>query len=135
MITELIIQYPRLSIIILAAAVSFFISLINYFFMDKERLREIKSKQKELQKEMKEHQKAGNHDKVMEINKEMMSYISETFKHSLKPMLITVVPVLIFFTFIKGVYVETAIAGTWFWWYIITAIISSMIFRKLLKLP
>jgi uncharacterized membrane protein (DUF106 family) len=44
--------------------------------MNKERMFEIKKRQKELQKEIKEHQKAGNHTKVMELNKEMFSFVA-----------------------------------------------------------
>jgi len=56
-------------------------------------------------------------------------------RHSFKPMLITIVPILLFFSFMKGLFVNTEIAKTWIWWYIGGSIASSMIFRKLLKLP
>ncbi len=103
--------------------------------MDKEKLRDIKKRQKELQAEIKEHQKAGNKDKVMDLNKELLSQIPETFKQSLKPMLITIVPILIFFTIIRNVYATTSLASSWFWWYLVSAIVASIIFRKILKLP
>lgn len=98
-------------------------------------MKEIKQKQKDLQGEIKAHQKAGNHEKVLELNKEMMSYVSETLKHSLKPMLITIVPILIFFSYLKGAFAQTSIAGSWIWYYLIGAVFSSMIFRKLFKMP
>ena len=134
-LTEFIQQYPRISIILFSALISLFISIVNFFILDKDRLREIKKRQKELQLEIKDHQKNGNHDKVMELNKELMAYIPETFKHSFKPMLITIIPILFLFTFIRGAYADTAIASTWFWWYLGSAIIASIFFRKLLKLP
>lgn len=132
---DLIVAYPRLSIILMAFAVSFLITLINNFVMDKERMREIKARQKEIQKEMTKHRKEGNHDKVLELNKEMMSYVGETFKQSFKPMLITIVPIIVFFSFIRNAYAETIIAGSWFWWYLLGAIGSSMIFRKVFRMP
>ena len=92
---DFVVAYPRTSIIIISLAVALVITLINSLFMNKERMREIKKRQKELQKEIKEHQKAGNHDKVMQLNKEMFSFVGETFKHSLTPMLITIIPILI----------------------------------------
>ena len=134
-IISLITQYPRASIIIIAVIISFFITIINYFFIDQNRMREIKTRQKALQKEMKEHQKAGNTDKLMELQKELFSYTGEMFKHSMKPMLITIVPILVLFAFIKNVYVGTTLAKTWFWYYLVSAIAGSMIFRKLFKLP
>ena len=114
-------------------AVAFFTSLVNNFVMDKNRMKEIKDKQKELQKEMKEHQKNGEHAKAMALQKEMMSYVGETFKHSLKPMLITIIPVLIFFAFIRNVY--AGILPSWIWWYLLGALVGSIFFRKLFKLP
>ncbi len=126
---------PRTSIVLFAVILSFFISLINFFVLDKEKMREIKAKQKALQEEMKKHQAEGNHNKVLELQKEMMGYAGETLRHSFKPMLITIVPILIFFSWIKGVFAETVIAKTWFWYYIIASIASSIVMRKIFKLP
>ena len=130
---ELIQAYPKWSIIIIAGLVSLFISLINYFVMDKEKMKKAKERQKELQKQMKEHK----HDqaKVMELQKELMSGAMENIKHSFKPMIITLIPILVVFWWMRGIFVETAIAKTWLWWYIGTAIAASLVFRKLFKLP
>src|SRR3990167_8156705 len=114
-VISLIQVYPKISIIIIALLVSFFISLINYFVMDKEKLREIKAKQKALQKEMKEHQKAGNTAKMMEMNKELMGHSMEMMKHSFKPMLITFIPIILFFKYVRGIYAETSLGGHWIW--------------------
>jgi|SRR3989338_2325916 len=128
-------QSPKISVIIIAVAISFFISLINYFFLDKERMKEIRTKQKNIQKQIKEHQKAGNHEKMMALQKEMLADMPEMMKHSMKPMLITLIPILILFSWVKGFFAETEIASSWFWWYLISALVSSLIFRKVLKLP
>ncbi len=132
---ELIQQYPRVSIIIFAFLITLFISIINYFFMNKEKMKEIKAKQKRVQEEIKKHQREGNHAKAMELQKELLADMPELFKHSLKPMIITIIPILIFFSFLKGAYAETIIAKTWFWYYLVSALVGSLIFRKLLKLP
>lgn len=132
---ELIQTYPRASIIFMALAISFLISLVNFFFLDKERMREIKAKQKSLNKEISQHRKEGNHEKMMEIQKELIPMTMEMFKHSLKPMIITIIPILVFFAFIRNVYVDTAIASTWIWYYFISTIVGSIVFRKIFKLP
>ena len=59
-ISELIQAYPIWSIIVIGVLVSLFISLINYFVLDKDKMRQAKEKQKEIQKQMKEHK----HDHV-----------------------------------------------------------------------
>lgn len=126
-------SYPHLAVILAALLISFFISLVNYFVLDKERMHEIKSKQKALQEEMKNHK--DNPQKLMELQKEMFSHMGETMRHSMKPMLITFIPLIILFPILRKMLLETAIASTWFWWYLASSIISSMIFRKLFKLP
>jgi uncharacterized membrane protein (DUF106 family) len=133
MVIDYIQTNPKISIIVIASLVSLFISLINYFVMDKDKVRKMKSRQKELNKEMKENK--HNPEKVLELNKELMSHIGENFRHSIKPMLITIIPVLVVFSWIKNIFAETAISGSWFWWYLVAAIVASMVFRKLFKLP
>ena len=133
MVIELIQAYPRWSIIVISGFVSLFISLINYFVLDKEKVREGKARQKELNKQMKE----SKHDpvKTMEIQKELMSHAMQNMKNSFRPMLITIIPILVIFWWIKGIFAETTIASVWLWWYIGASIVFSIIFRKVFKLP
>ena len=125
--------YPTISIILAAILISFFTSLVQHFVLDKERMRELKAKQKSMQDEMKNHK--DNPQKMMELQKEMLSHSMETMKHSFKPMLITTIPILLFFSFIRTTFAATSISKSWFWFYLTAAIISSLIFRKLFKLP
>src|SRR3989344_9449020 len=125
MVIELIQQYPRLGIVFFAGVLSLFISLVNYFVMDKTKMRELRVKQKELQLKIKEEK---DQTKRMELTNEMMKHSMETLRHSFKPMLITLIPVLLFFSYIRGVFVETIIGGSWLWYYIVAAIIWSFIF-------
>ena len=124
---------PKVSIIILGAIVSFFITLVNYFILDLDKMKELKVKQKTLNDEMKKHK--DNPDKLMELQKEMLSHASENMRHSFKPMLITFLPIIIFFAYIKNIYASTAIASSWIWYYIVSSIIASIAFRKLFKMP
>lgn len=133
MVLELIQTYPRISILVIAALVSFFITLINYFVLDKEKMRAFKAKQKELNKKIKEHKHDPN--KAMEYQKEVMQLTMENMKHSFKPMLFTFIPIIVVFGWVRSAFAETAISGSWLWYYIIGAIIFSIIFRKIFKLP
>lgn len=133
MIIELIQAYPKISVILIGLAITLFITIVNYFVLDKARLHEIKARQKAIQEEMKHYKDDAN--KVMELQKEMMGHVGETMKHSLKPMIFTAIPILVIFLFIKGIYAETTLEKTWFWWYIGSSIIGSIVFRKLFKLP
>jgi len=131
-INELIQTYPHIAIIFFALIVTLVITVVNYFMIDKERMKEIKEKQKQLRAEMKNHK--GNPEKMMEINKQMMEDMPEQLKMSFKPMLVTMIPILIMFAWIRSTFATTAIAGTWFWWYIGSSIIFSITVRKLFGL-
>lgn len=131
MIKEIILFNPQIGIVFLAGLISLFISSVNYFVMDKEKVRTGKERQKELQKQIKEHK--DNPEKMMKLQKEMMSHMGENFKHSLKPMMITMLPILVVFYWIRDIFSE-ALVG-WFWYYLVSALIFSMVFRKLFKLP
>ncbi|MEK6760713.1 MAG: hypothetical protein AABX93_02205, partial [Nanoarchaeota archaeon] len=54
-------------------------------------------------------------------------------RYSMKPLLITMIPLLLLITWLKGVYSVTTIASTWLWWYIGAGVISSITFRKIFK--
>lgn len=128
-------QNPRISVVVIGILVSFLISLVNYFVLDKEKMKALKEKQKALQEKMKKHKNEGNHEKMMETNKEFLAHQMEMMRHSFKPLLITMIPVLVLITFIRGLFVNTEIASSWFWYYLVSAIFGSIISRKVLKLP
>ncbi len=139
MVVELIQQHPHISILVMGLLVSFFVSLVQHFVLDKEKMREIKARQKAIQQEMKDHK--DNPTKMMELQKEMMTHTMDTLKHSFKPTLITLVPLLLIFAFMNNILSSTSVGGklfifpVWVWIYIGASIVGSIIFRKLFKLP
>ena len=122
----------RIVIVLLSLLVTIFITTVTYFMTDKERMKEIKAKQKALRKEIKQHR--DNPTKMMELNKQMMEDMPEQMKHSFKPMLVTIVPLLILFAWLRGTFTESAIAGSWFWWYLGSSLIFSISLRKVFGL-
>ncbi|MEK6935658.1 MAG: EMC3/TMCO1 family protein [Nanoarchaeota archaeon] len=131
-ITELIQNNPRTAIIILSFLVTLFITIINSLMIDKKRMKELKDKQKSLKEEMKQHK--DNPQKMMEINKRMMEDMPEQLKHSFKPMLVTIVPLLILFKWLQSSFALTTIASTWLWWYILSSLVFSIVLRKMFGL-
>ena len=122
----------RISIVVLSFLVTLFITVVTYYMTDRVRMKELKDKQKRLRKEIKQHR--DNPQKMMELNKQMMEDMPEQLKHSFKPMLITMIPILIIFAWLRSTFALTAIANTWFWWYIGTSIVFSISLRKILGL-
>jgi|TARA_Y100000310_G_scaffold288687_1_gene314570 uncharacterized membrane protein (DUF106 family) len=130
MIRELIISNPKIGVVTISFLVTLVMTLVTKYFTDQIRMKELKTIQKGHQKNIKEHERSS--DKHKEIQKEMMDSSMELIKHSLKPMLFTFLPLIFIFWWIRDIILETAIANTWLWWYIGTAIASSMILRKIL---
>jgi uncharacterized membrane protein (DUF106 family) len=131
MIRALINSYPRESVILLSALVTLCMTLVTKKFTNQNRMRELKGIQKACQLKMKDNK--GNPQKISEINKEMMECSMELMKHSFRPLLITFLPLILFFWWIRGIYLETFLGTSWIWYYIITGIVSSIIFRKIFK--
>ena len=119
----------KLSIILLSFLVTLAMTFITKKFTNQTRMKELKELQKEHQKKLKENK--GNPDLMMKIQKEMLEGSLELMKHSFKPMLITLLPLLILFWWIKGIY--SGVLNYWIWYYIGASIISSIILRKIFK--
>jgi len=129
---ELIQNNPRISLILISVIASFFVTVVRYFMLDKEKMKEIKQRRKDLRQEMKKYK--DNPEKIMELNKRMMRDLPEELKHSFKPLIVTLIPFLILFAWLRSTYAVTDIAATWFWWYFGSALISSIILNKLFGL-
>jgi len=131
-ITQLILSYPQISIVAISFIVTTCITIISYFVTDRELLKRIKEKQKALREEMKKHR--DNPEKMMEINKKMMEDFPHQMKQSMKISVITIIPLLILFRWLKPTFAQTLIADNWIWWYIVSSLVFSIILRKVFKL-
>ena len=128
---DLINSNPKVSIVAVSFLVTLVMTLVTKYFTDQTRMKEIKDIQKSHQAKLKENK--GDIEAQKKIQKEMMESSMELMKHSFKPLLITFLPLILFFYWIRGIFLETAIASTWLWWYIGVAIASSIVLRKILN--
>jgi len=129
-IIELIQANPKIGIILIATVVTFVSMMVTMLFTDRTKMKELKGKQTACQELLKKHK--GNTTKMMEIQKEMMACSMEQMRAGFKPMLITFIPFIILFGIIRNIF--GPVLGGWFWYYLITALVSSMILRKILKM-
>jgi len=130
--TALIQANPKIAILILSFMVTFITTIVSYLVTDRKLMKDIKEKQKSLREEMKKYR--DNPAKMMEINKKMMEDMPRQMKQSMKIMIITIVPLIVFFNWLRNIYADTSIAGSWIWWYIIASIIFSILLRKVFKM-
>ena len=131
-ITPIIIQHPKPAILIISLLVTIFITIISYYVTDRNLMKEIKEKQKRLKEEMKIHK--DNPQKMMEINKQMMEDFPKQMKQSMKISVITIIPLLLLFNWLRPTFTQTTLATNWIWWYIIASLIFSIVLRKVFKM-
>jgi len=116
-----------------ATVISLFIILIQKYTTDQETLRQIKKEQKLLQEEIKKYK--DNPGKMMELQKKQFQFIPRTFEITLRPIMYTSIPIILFFRWFHDYFTAdpVKIFGFlgWFWAYIIASIIFTTIFRKL----
>ncbi len=94
-------------------------------------MRELKAKQKELNKKLKT---AKPGEKLFqEIQAEIMQITGTMMKAQFKPMFVTIIPFLILFSWLRNTY-EPIMSGSWIWYYIISSIVFSTIYRKVFKM-
>jgi uncharacterized membrane protein (DUF106 family) len=130
-ITEFILSNPKTAVILLSVGISLVMTLVTKFFTDQIKMKELKDRQKDLQKKSKEVK--GNLKEMEKLNQEILSVSMEMMKHSFKPLIITLLPLLVIFWWAKKTFAATALGGSWIWWYIGTSLISSILFKKILK--
>ena len=131
-IIEYIQTNPLLSVVIISIIITSIMTALRYFITDRELMRDIKEKQKAIREEMKRYK--DNAEKLSELNKQMMEQFPVQMKQSLKLMLITIVPMIIIFTWLRKTFALTTMASTWIWWYIGFSMAFSITLGKILKL-
>ncbi len=91
---------PTLGIVVIAAIITVIITLAYKYLTDQDKMKHLKGRQKEFQAEMKSHR--DNPEKMMSVQKEAMKVNMEYMKHSLKPTLFTMLPILLIFGWMSG---------------------------------
>ena len=92
--------HPLASIAIIAFTVTLFTSLVYRFVTDQKVMQALKKELKDLQKMMKEHR--DKPEKLMRIQKEAMEKNMQYMRHSMKPMLFTMLPLILMFGWLNA---------------------------------
>ena len=122
--------------VLIILIISIFMTLLQKYATDQKALRELKKEQKELQEEMKKYKE--HPEKLMEIQKNFYPLTGKMMKHSMRPIIFTGIPLILFFRWFMDFF---TILGnpkffgflSWLWFYLIGSMVFSMIFRKVMK--
>ena len=127
-LVEIVKANPIVSLAVISVIVTLISTLAQKWLTNQEHLKNLKRRQKEIQKELRGC-KDGNIMK--ELNAEMMKLTALMFKSSLKPTMVTIVPFLILFAWLRSIY-SVVMGSSWIWYYLGFSIVASMILRKVL---
>jgi len=122
--------------VFIVLVISLFMTLIQKYGTDQETLREMKKEQKRLNEEMKKVR--SEPEKFMALQKESMKLFGPMMKLSMRPVVYTAIPLILFFRWFKD-YFDAAggphIFGffSWFWFYLLGSLVFSSILRKWLN--
>ncbi len=148
---------PQVSAIVgvmfISLLVSVIIVAITSKIVDQKRMKELKAKTASYQEKIKKAQKTKNLKKVSSIQKEMMKYQKEMMGMSMKPMMYTMIPIIVIFTWLRqydvlndfivqqGYLVALPFAlpkfGStlgWLGWYILCSFPMSVLIKKIFKI-
>ena len=92
--------HPGVLVFLLALIVNIFSTLVYKKVTDQKEIKKLKAKQKELQKEAKKLQ--SQPEKAMKKQKEMMEISGKMMRQSFRPMLYTMIPLLLLFAWINA---------------------------------
>lgn len=127
----------NIGMILIVLIISLIMTLFQKYMTDQKALKELKGEQKKLQEEMKKHK--DNPKKLMEFNQKQMELFWKMWPMTMRPLVYTGVPIVLFFRWFNDYFSSSAFEGfrflgffSWFWYYFILTIIFSMILRKLM---
>ncbi|MDO8511037.1 MAG: EMC3/TMCO1 family protein [Nanoarchaeota archaeon] len=96
----LLTKSPLLLIILVSLVISVIITVAYKFLTNQEEMKRLKEQQKDFQKRMKELRSAP--EEMMKVQKEAMKSNMDYMKHSLKATLITMLPIILIFSWMAG---------------------------------
>jgi len=123
--------------LIVAGGITLITTLLQKFLIDADEMRALKKEQKELQEEMKRFKDSP--EKLAELTtKQFTELTPKLMEKTMRPIFFTIIPVILTFRWFSDYFTATqarVFQLNWLLAYFIIAMISSLIFRKLFKLP
>ncbi|MDP6641876.1 MAG: EMC3/TMCO1 family protein [Candidatus Nanoarchaeia archaeon] len=128
---------PLIALLVISFILTLVTTLAYKYLTDQEKIKLLKAEIKEIQNDIKKFK--DDPQKMMELQKQSFQKgFVDMMKHQFKPLLFTMIPIFIIFSWLRTTYASKGVLiplvnfelfGT----YLISAIIFSMILRKILK--
>ena len=123
----------NIGMLIIVLVITAITTLVQKYATDQDKLKELKKEQKEIQKQMKEFK--AHPEKVMELQKKQMAMMPKQMKLSMRGVAYTIIPFALFFQWFRGFFTligdpKFFLGLSWFWFYLIFAMIFGSLLRK-----
>ena len=127
---------PLTFLLVTSFVISLIVTVAYKYFTNQEMMKALKEDITRIQKELKNSK--DNQARMMELNKEVLDKNMKYMMHGFIPSLITLVPLLIIFGWLRNAYKDTSLnflgfIDSWLWVYILVSIVASILIRKMLK--
>lgn len=128
---------------VITIGISLIIMLMYRFLTKPEEIRKIKNEIKHYKELMNKAHKNGDVKGAQKYMSEMMKLNNEHLRHNMKPMLLSMIFVVVVLGYVSKAYSDVVVTLPfalpffgremgWFWWYIIVSITSTLVFRRML---
>jgi uncharacterized membrane protein (DUF106 family) len=140
-------------VMLVSLLISALIFAITNKVVDQKRMKELKAKTASYQEKIKEAKKRRDLEKVSSIQKVMMKYQKEMMGLSMRPMMYTMIPIVVIFTWLRQYdYLNDFVAQQgylialpfvlpkfgstlgWFGWYLLCSFPMSVLIKKIFKI-
>ncbi|RLJ00536.1 MAG: hypothetical protein DRP03_00400 [Candidatus Aenigmatarchaeota archaeon] len=132
-----------LELTILSIVISFITMLIYRLMTDPKKMKEIKDNLSHYKKLFNKAQKSNDMEKAQKYMGEIMKLNQHILRINMRPMLISMIIVILAITYLGNVYKGITIALPfslpflgkeigWFWWYVIVSFSSTLVIRNIL---
>ena len=131
---KIIEKSPLGGVLLISLIITLFTTVVYKYLTNQKVLKAMKEEMDDLRKQMKEVK--NDTEKMMEIQKKSFQKSMEQMKHSIKPMFVTFIPLIIIFGWLQVTYKDIGhLLGplNWLWVYILSSLVFSISLRKLLK--
>lgn len=123
----------NLGMLIIVFVITVLTTLVQKYATDQDTLKELRKEQKAIQKQMKEFR--SHPEKMMELQKKQMAMFPKQMKLSMRGIVYTIIPFALFFQWFRGFFTgigdpQFILGLSWFWFYLISAIVISSLLRK-----
>lgn len=128
---------PSWGLLIISCIISLITTILQKYMTDQETLKSLRAEQKVLNQQMKEYKE--HPEKVMELQRKQMPLVWKSMEISMRPALFTAIPFILLIRWFGDYFADnpSEIFGfmSWFWAYVLFAVVSSIALRKIFKLP